>query len=243
MSIRLVTHCYAARLPQYAKHLWYQLSSLVLHKPDVPVAITICYSMHDATTTDTILKFEGRHGNGLSIRPMSMSGPELYRRSIGRNRAGLEATEDLIWFTDVDHVFGEGCLDNLWRIWQGLKQDEISMVYPKAIKIHQDHATGDATPFPASEDWRLLEINSSEFVDKRYRRAIGGVQIARGDLVRQYGYLNGHSKYQKPRLDGLPFGDFRDDIVFRGRCKTFGKIVGIDLANLYRIRHSETTYQ
>jgi hypothetical protein len=101
--------------------------------------------------------------------------------------------------------------------------------------IHKDHVTGDLV----LSGQRPLHIG--DFVPKHYTRAIGGVQIVRGEFAQKYGYLNSESKWQLP--NPKPFGDFKDDIAYRRMCGLFGKIRGVDLDGVLRIRHSTTTYQ
>ncbi len=40
-----------------------------------------------------------------------------------------------------------------------------------------------------------------------------------------------------------PFKDFRDDLAYRRECSEQGPIIGVDIPEVYRIRHSKTTYQ
>ena len=251
MTIRIVSHCYAAALPHYAEFLKYQLSSLALNPVPCPVAITVCYCPADEATWDVLRWFGENEGIGLDPLPLPL--PALGRRSIGRNTAALESTEDLIWFCDVDHVFGPGCLSALWETWRRLRLPEYDralfrdsdsppmMIFPRHIKIHKDHATGDAAALRARGKF-LVEIDPAEFIDKTYSRAIGGIQIADGEHVRKYGYLAG-TKWQEPRTDGRPFADFKDDLAFRRQVSAHGRIEGIELPSLYRLRHSTTTYQ
>ena len=238
MTIRIVSHCYAAALPHYAEFLKYQLSSLALNPVPCPVAITVCYCPADEATWDVLRWFGENEGIGLDPLPLPL--PALGRRSIGRNTAALESTEDLIWFCDVDHVFGPGCLASLWRQWQAM-DPKPAMVWPWHIKIHRDHATGDAATARAAGEM-LARIDPAEFVDKSYNRAIGGIQIVAGDFARKWGYLP-TGPYQEPRRDDRPFGDFRDDIAYRNFVKLHGEVRRIELPNLFRIRHSTKTHE
>lgn len=255
MSVLLVTHCYAKELPQYAAFLRYQLSSLVLYKPAVKTRIVVCYSPKDELTASVLRWFlVSTKPEDICLSVMGLTEDHLFRRSVGRNRAALASDEDLIWFTDVDHVFGEGCIDSLWNTWNGNGCDLLrirdsqgkqpTMVYPKEIQILQDHATGDRLVEQVlNEPERLWAVDPDEFVSKTYNRAIGGIQIVPGRLCREIGYLHGHQKWCSPRTDGKPFGDFHDDVVFRGVVSQRGEIVPIELPNLFRLRHTRTTYQ
>lgn len=238
MSIRVVTHCYAETLPQYASFLHYHLSSILLYPKRPHVSVSVCYTPSDTATWDVLDTFIEKYD--LPINLCAMDKPQLFRRSIGRNFEALNSYEELVWFCDVDHVFGPGCFDTLWDIWQSFAEKPI-MVWPREIQIHQTHEIGDRV-------WKepscgLAACDLSLFEPKRYTRAIGGVQIVNGKHCRQYGYLNGHKKFQAPRTDEVPFGDFRDDIVFRNQCRVHGKVISINLPALYRMRHSLVTYQ
>lgn len=246
MSIRIVTHCYAKKLPQYAKFLCFQLSSLICNRPKVPTTISVCYTTDDSKTCDVLDVFTRRLDIDLRLVPMSPAA--LFRRSIGRNHVALGATEELVWFCDVDHVFGEGCLDSLWEIWKQFEEPKPIMIYPKTIQIHKTHALGDAVCNELdleSINSQLAACDTSEesFEELKYNRPIGGVQIVQGAYCRQYGYLNHASKWQTQRSDGVAFGDFRDDVAFKNHVKAHGPITRIELAGLFRLRHSLTTYQ
>jgi hypothetical protein len=117
--------------------------------------------------------------------------------------------------------------------------DKASMIYPKTIKISENHAVGDMALRHVSHP-AVKGIDRGQFVEKRYRRAIGGVQIVQGDVAR-LGYLADSVRFQKPA--DLPFGDFRDDLAYRAECSKHGMIVGVDLPGVYRIRHGSTSYQ
>ena len=237
MKITVISHCWAGRFPHYGYALAYQLSSFLLHKPRTcEVVPTVCYNPDD-TLTVTCLKFFQEQGLGMRLIPLSM--PALGRRCIGRNLAALETDADLVWFTDADWVFGEGCLDALagWG-WP----TACSIAYPPYSLVSVDHATGDIATGRMADGFKVADIVPDEFVTKHYNRAIGPTQIVRGEYARQYGYLNDHPMARE-RDDGNYFGDFRDDIVFRNSCQARGKQMRVLLPNLSRLRHTETTYQ
>lgn len=241
--IDIVTHCYATQLPQYAVFLHYQLSSLVLHRPDVPVKISVCYSPEDDVRTVKVLAWFLTHTKpaDLCLRMVPLDREEMSRRAIGRNRAVDNCQADLVWFTDVDHVFGPGCLDTLWKDYQALSY-EPAMLYPPDVLIHKDHATGDALIEDVPLDG-LRDVDPNDFIPKHYTRAIGGVQIVSRKFIEQFGYLKHFRRWQRPTESGEPFADFRDDVIFRRQCRNHGGIQKIQLPNLYRLRHSRTTYQ
>jgi len=115
-----------------------------------------------------------------------------------------------------------------------------TMIYPETIRIHRDHKTGDAATNQVQKV-ELHHVNTADFILKHYDRAIGGVQIVRGEFARAHGYLGTDAKYQKAAKKIL--GDFRDDIAYRNFCRSKGKIVPVSLPGVYRIRHSQTSYQ
>jgi len=256
--IEIISHCYAAELPQYATFLAYQASSLVIHKPkNCDVCLSVCvwsekedsnnptipWSIADANVAEVMLWVKQtliRYGIDWSICHLTKR--EIGRRSIGRNHLALASEADIVWFADVDQVFRDGILDRLAAMeWP----EGATMLYPREIMIHQDWKTGDAlvrnVPIEALFAYGPFDIDPSGFVPKRYRKAIGGVQIVRGDFAREHGYLNGVEKWQQPT--DRPFGDFRDDVAYRRYCEQRGSIMGVDLVGMYRLRHTRTTYQ
>ena len=235
-TIEIVTHCYAAELPHYAAGLCYQLSSLVNHPPATCLVVpTVVWCKGDEATAKVIGHFAGSH----RLRHIRCDdAARVGRRAIGRNMAALSTWADLVWFADCDQCFGPGLLDRL----AGLEWPEgASMIYPREIMIHRDWVTGDAALAKLAGGPRLEDFDPAEFVPKRYGRAIGGVQIVRGDFAREHGYLRGDPAHQRPA--DRPFASFADDVAYRRHCEQFGPIVAVDLPGLFRIRHSRTTHQ
>lgn len=264
--VEIVSHCYAAKLPQYAAMLVCQASSLVLHKPRLcNVCLSVCiwhdlpigqedwnedffgtdWDKEDSNKSDQIVRkvlpwvkqVLTEHGASWAVCHLSKG--KIGRRSIGRDRLALISDADFVWFADVDQVFRDGVFDRLVSLeWP----NSAAMIYPREIMIHRNHATGDKlTEAINLDDPQLIDVDPSEFVPKRYRKAIGGVQIVRGDFARKHGYLHEDKKWTCPT--DKPFGDFRDDVAYRRFCSEHGSIVGVDLPGLYRIRHTRTTYQ
>jgi len=251
-SVEIVSHCYAAELPQYAAMLVYQVSSLVLHKPKhCQVCLSICVcgeDRHDSPWWEVVDPNVAKvfpwvektlAKNDIFWKVCYLEKGGIGRRSIGRDRVALTSDADFVWFADVDQVFRNGVLDRLVEMpWPS----GATMVYPREIKIHRDWITGDKrTSAVDLDDPRLVDVDLTEFVPKRYRKAIGGVQIVRGDFAREHGYLNNDKRWQHPSEQ--PFGDFRDDLAYRRFCEMHGPIVGVDLPGLFRLRHTRTTYQ
>lgn len=242
MKIEIVSHCYAAELPHYASALCYQLSSLLLNRPaHCEVSATVCCCHSDARTEEVLLWF--MQNTNLKMKTIVLSTPgELGRRSIGRNMAAKGSDANVVWFADCDMAFGAGCLDLLELTAKTtlLQPSSPTMIFPEWIWIHQDHATGDRETQKIDKP-RLVDLDQSLFVPKRYNRAIGGVQIVSGDFAREHGYLDGDASWQAPAAK--PFGDFRDDVAYRKFCDSKGGVKSVLIPGVYRIRHSTTTYQ
>lgn len=245
MSIHIVTHCYAGKLPQYAQFLRLHLSSLTLYRPQVETKITVCATPGDKDTVEVLAWFGGVYRMNLYVQWMQPE--ELFVRCIGRNKVALANESDLVWFADVDQVFHQGCLDTLWETWQGFAEPKPIMIWPRHIMIQEDHNLGDElVAWLTANPERLVAINPSQFVPHRYSRAIGGVQIVDGKIATGYGYLDGH-KFQQPKEK--PFASFRDDVIYRAHfCRELAEKLGrkhtqsIELPGLYRCRHTEKTY-
>ncbi|MCK9570131.1 hypothetical protein M0R72_14400 [Candidatus Pacearchaeota archaeon] len=234
-TIEVVSHCYARDLPHYAQFLAYQLSGYIINPPEqCRVLPTICYTVGDPDTVKVLDWFQ--HSCGLDIHRVELPPNRLWRRAIGRNIAAAQSTAHRVWFCDVDMVIHGECLDQLAAMaWPA----GATMIYPKQVMIHKDHATGDqAAQGPLTE---LKSIQVNDFTFKNYHRAIGGVQIVDGWFAREHGYIPSSRKYQNPAT--RPFPDFRDDIAYRGFCQSLGTITPVDLPGIYRLRHSTTTYQ
>ncbi len=236
MTTLIVTHAYAVRFPQYAAFLRYQLASLEAC-PGLTVAV--CHCAEDEAVSSVVRWFTRK--SRLAILQFLLPVEQLGRRAIGRNQAALSSKEDFVFFTDVDHVFDP---EVFAAIPNRFAQCGAVMIFPKQIMIHQDHAAGDAAAQSAVQSSEMRPaIDKSQFIPKHYGKAIGGVQIVRGEFARKYGYLADDPKWQAPRTDGKPFGDFRDDVVYRGFCLQYGEIKGVDLPGIWRLRHSTTSYQ
>ena len=235
MIFEVVSHCFAKKLPHYAKALHYQLESIAnCRMTGVDVRAVICLDPDDKRTMEVLAQYvRDRRGEGL-LRVVSLRMREFSRRCIGRNQAALATKADVVWFSDVDQMYSVDAFYDLAETdWQGA-----AMVYPGQIMISKDHVTGDS----------FLRGDApgvpGDFVVKKYNRAIGGVQIVKGDFARQFGYLNG-TEWMKfvpvENNDVLP--SFRDDIAYRRFCHEHGGIRKIELRGVYRIRHSTTSYQ
>jgi hypothetical protein len=245
--IQIVTHVYAGNLPQYAvflrAHLTSVLDTLLDTKNPVDAEVTICFTPEDTLVTNVLKDFKPFFGYGLQT--INYPKTHLFRRAIGRNMAALTSNADLIWFADVDHVFGPGCLHALHNTHTDMQAilPPTVMRWPSTIQIHRDHLIGDAWWQANAKSTGKLQIDTADFETKQYAKAIGGVQICDGNYCREHGYLKGFDKWLKPVPGDKPFPNFRDDVKFRKKCESDGPTSAIELPNLFRLRHSETSYQ
>lgn len=231
MSFRIVTHCYARELPQYAVFLDYQLRAIDSVQ-GFPIVVSVCCTGNDRPTWEVLNNYVKLQCKSFILDIICLPERELWRRSIGRNKAALNNSEDFVWFTDVDYL----PIAEFFRDVPELFGDA-SMIYPQQIYIHREHAIGDRLVMGGRIEWK------KDFEIKTFNRAIGGVQIVRGELAREIGYLKNHEKWQTPVDE--PFKNFRDDLVFRKECKARGEIRGVhfDPISLYRLRHTQVTYK
>jgi len=231
MRVEIVSHCYSVRMREYAHYLNYQLSSLVLHKPQCEISTCVCIDSTDAYTLKFIDWF--KENTDLNIRVLSLSTDQMSWRAIGRNEAALSTKADIVWFSDCDQVYRDGVLDKLSeREWPENK----TLIYPHRVMINTNYEYGDRSVENIKEPC-LVDIDTKEFKMRGYRKPIGGVQIVKGDHAREHGYLKDNEKYMVPF--GKPFDKHcRDDTIYR---KQTGDefIQAIRLPGVYRMRHTE----
>lgn len=228
-SIEIVTHCYAGHLPQYATLLKLQLASLFVYQPHVRMRITVCFAPGDKLTEQVLQCHNPKIDVEQLLLPLEPA--LLFRRAIGRNIRAKLTDADVIWFTDCDYFFGEGCIDSV------AAQVPVTgkLFCPRGYWIHRDHATGDAAIERATHG-RLAVIDPAEFEFRDKTPAIGGLQIVGGDTARRVGYCDG-TDWVKPVDPAKGFRSCKCDVAFRrlnGFSATF-----IDVPNLYRVRHSD----
>jgi hypothetical protein len=235
--IYVVSHVWAEKNKQFADALIYQMSSLFLYPPSCGVTLVVVATEDDESVTSAIRCFQ----DAIKIEQYFLPLELLGRRSIGRNDVAHlfpNDRNDIVWFADVDYFFGEGCLEALSKYeWE----ENTVAVFPKSVLISKTHGLGDEclAKFHVNGPMvpRVMNVDSTDFVPKKYFRAIGGAQIVPGDIARKYGYLNDQAKWQKPTT--TPFADTREDVFFRRELSTHGMIRSIDLPNCFRIRHRE----
>lgn len=230
MHLEIVSHCW-----NYASLLNYQLSSLVLYAPsNVKITMTVFYSESDLMTERVLNYFGDFDPPNVNWNWQNLEVPNLMRRAIGRNMAAMESSADWIWFADADMCFRESCLDSLAEILTGeALSEDTSLVYPKHIHISRSHSAGDDAIEAVRGTPQVADIATADYVPKRYRRAIGGVQIVRGDVARAHGYCSNIRRYMRPAHE---WQATREDVAFRRQLGTRG--VAISVPNITRIRHS-----
>ncbi|MFA5766369.1 MAG: hypothetical protein WC919_00410 [Candidatus Paceibacterota bacterium] len=218
--IEIVTHCFGER---FATILNYHLSSIVLNESQ-PVTVTVIFATNDKLTTKVLSHF------GVVDRPwimwnfIHMPIQSVYQRPIGRNLAAKSSKADVIWFTDADYVFGDGCLNSIWVPQDdGIYHPEHEYRTTRKVKVQMIDA------LLKKSDIGVVPIDPSQFVITDIRRAVGGVQIVSGDTARKIGYLPDNKDWQKPleqynRDDGSAF--------WRNLFSKFGTMV---IPNVFRI--------
>jgi len=247
MRVDFVTHCYAKQFPHFAAALYLQLSTICNQvSTKHQASITVFYCEEDRHTCNVLNLFsDSKRTKSATLACVPMRVENLGRRSIGRNFAAENTSADYVWFTDVDYWFDANVVDDLCTMqWP---KDAV-MVFPQNINISKTHELGDkllkyyagvyegttgSVPYTPN-----LQVR--DYCDKTYYKAIGGVQIVKGSFATENGYVRG-GKWQIPSTK--PFGDFKDDIAYRNACRLLGKIVPVELKGVYRIRHTETSYQ
>jgi hypothetical protein len=237
-TIDIVTHVYCPPgLSCYAKHLLWQYASLRRYSPpEVCVRLKVCASFHDKTTMAIlarVLDDDSRRATPeFAVVPVLLDQERLFRRAIGRNIATNATLADVVWYTDADYLFGDGCLDAVARL---VRPDQCAM--PARVKISTDHETGQRmVDDPPLDDDGWPVIDDTRFSERRERVAIGGLQIVGGDVVRERGYLREDREWQQPVDASLGFRSCKCDVAFR---RYVGQpFVRLDIPNVYRIRHT-----
>ncbi len=225
MQLEIVSHCW-----NYSRLLTYQLSSLVLYAPrKLSVTMTVFYNQADERTVSVLDYFAAIDVPGVHLRRWHQEQPQLFRRAIGRNLAALSSTADWVWFTDCDQVFHRGLLDALAEQLPDCRQPLAFPRYASCTELvkEDDPILRRVDPGPA-----VVDIEPDRFVPRRHDRAIGAMQIARGDVMRRAGYCKDIPRYKRPARQ---FGRTREDRTFRALLGTPGE--PLDVEGLYRIEH------
>lgn len=225
LKLEIVSHCW-----NYAHLLTYQLSSLVLYPPrQVSVRMTVFHSPEDRRTCDVLEHFARENVPNVTWNWWPLERPQLFRRAIGRNMAALATEADWIWFTDCDQVFHRGCLDELAA---ALSRQQANLVFPRQVACTTSLGADDPIFRAVAGPPQILDIDCSRFEPVIHTKAVGALQIVRGDVARQIGYCNGIALYHEPLTH---WQKTYEDRTFRWLIGSDG--VPVDVDGLYRISH------
>ncbi|MDX1587462.1 MAG: hypothetical protein R3296_00865 [Oleiphilaceae bacterium] len=225
LSLEVVSHCW-----NYSHFLAYQLSSLVLFPPTrLSVTMTVFYCEEDPGTVRLLEHFGTLAVPGVTWNWRPLPRQQLFRRSIGRNRAALETQADWVWFTDCDLMFREGCLDTLSDLLQGRTE---ALVYPREERTTDLLAEDNPMLRAGASDPAVLDIDTRSFSTRTPSKATGPLQIAHGDVCRAVGYCRAIAVYQKPVES---FAKCQEDRAFRWLLGSAGE--PLPIPGVYRIRH------
>ena len=248
-SIEIVTHVYCPPgVPWYAEHLKWQFASLIHNPPkSCKVCWTVCFNWDDQVTVRRLAKcvekLSEMKSKWLMHKPIEMSLGSLFRRSIGRDQACQRTRCDVVWFTDADYLFGEGCLDAVAEHCDKSSMLHMPQKYWISYQNDSDKASKSVRPHheqgQEAIDRELLndfpKIRQSEFAEKTQRIAIGGMQIIGSSFARSTGYLRGIGQWQTPVDPSLGFRSCKCDAFWRRVNRLHAK--RIPIPNLYRLRH------
>lgn len=227
--IEIVTHVWCPPgQDTYAELLRWQHSSLILNPPPVPVVYSICYCPDDLITTRVLSGLDKAQNLELNLVPGKPK--QLFRRAILRNQRALATEADIVWFTDVDYLFGEGCLEDV----VAQADRDSGLLTPEFVLICKSHAIGQDL-IESSKEVQYPIPPPGLFKLKGFRVAVGGAQIVGANQLKKVGYLN-HTRWVRP-VDPKPgFRACRCDREFR---KKIGGGIGkkIPIRNVYRMRH------
>ena len=226
LEIEIVSHCW-----QYAHLLCYQLSSLVNFPPTrARVRMSVFHAREDERTRAMLDYFGGIAAPGVTWNWQALPPPELFRRSIGRNRVARATQADWVWFSDCDIVFHRGCIDGLADQLQG-RQD--LMTYPKQERITPMLAETDPVLAAERDRPRVADIDTSQFeLATNPPKAKGAYQVVHGDVARLCGYCEQIPLYQRP---APRWAKTYEDAAYRWLLDTDG--AGLDVPGVHRIRH------
>ena len=218
----------------------YQASSLVLNPPvncEVKYTLFYCPEEDENTKKRVELIQSWDWPDNITFAPVSMDKNSLCRRVIGRNVAAVTTEADLVWFIDCDMTMEQGAIDMLSdRVWSCPNK---ILFYPRRVRVPTQQA-GDKIIFKATEVVKPIALDHSGFNRHTYHRAIGGVQIVRGDVCRAVGYLP-FPKWQRV----LPDAEWRrtfEDRAYRGwldKIYNSGKGHALKVDGICRIRHTQ----
>lgn len=229
--IEIVTHCWCPPgVPWYAEHLRWQYASLWRNARDSEVVWTVCWNGGDRATREALHRCHTNACSGLLINEIELDLPLLFRRAIGRDRAAQRTRADVVWFTDADYLFHDGCVAAVER----LCGPQTWLAMPSHISISRTHELGQRRVEEAMDE-PLPELDPADFEPRKQRVCIGGVQIVGGDTAREVGYLRG-TPWQNPVDPAMGFRSCRCDVAFRRSMG--GKAERLAIPGVYRLRHT-----
>ena len=226
LTIEVVSHCW-----RYAHLLAYQLSSLVNFPPTrARVRMTVFHAVEDSRVCDLLAYFGAIEVPGVTWNWQGLPPGELFRRSIGRNRAARGTPADWVWFADCDILFHRGCMDTLADQLQGRRDP---LTYPKEERVTAMLGESDPLLLAERDRPKVVDIDPAQFkLLPNPPRAKGAYQIVHGDVARQGGYCGQLSVFQRP---ARRWAKTYEDSAFRWLLGFDG--VGLDVPGVYRIRH------
>lgn len=226
LTIEVVSHCW-----QYAHLLAYQLSSLVNFPPArARVRMTVFHAVDDARVRDLLAFFGAIEVPGVTWNWQALAPGELFRRSIGRNRAARGTPADWVWFADCDILFHRDCMDTLADRLQG-RLDPLT--YPKEERVTAMLEESDPLLMAERDRPRVVDIDPGQFkLLTNPPKAKGAYQIVHGDVARQCGYCEQLPVFQRP---APRWAKTYEDAAFRWLLGFDG--IGLDVPGVYRIRH------
>lgn len=232
-SIEIVTHCWSGPdVPVYHRLLDYQLQSLseaARLVPELNITGTVFITFGDWRAIEVMNHHFGLDKSAnFDLWLLYLPESELFRRAIGRNRAAKATKSNVVWFTDCDYFFDARALQQAHDLCLASKKN---IVHPKDVYTNT-HADGD---WAVEERRTLAEVRNRKgaFSSRRMNRAIGGIQIVKGDYCREHGYLDGTDWVEPVESDH--FLSCKGDVAFR---KAAGGSEGVDISMVHRIRHS-----
>lgn len=223
LTLEIVSHCW-----DYSHLLAYYLSSFVNYPPTkIEVTVTVFYSKEDKDTQATLNFFGKMNIQNISWNWQPLPKEQLFRRSIGRNKAALATKANWIWFVDCDLIFHKNCLDMLAKALQG--HNDV-LLFPAEESITP--LLVKSNPLLAIREPQVIDIDTTLFSKQAINRAVGAFQITHGDVARACGYCRNIRVYQTPANH---WSKTYEDRTYRWLLRTQGE--SIDVPGIYRIRH------
>jgi hypothetical protein len=194
--------------------------------------VSHCWSQEDRGTVTAVKLFEDA---GLNVRLWILPESHVKSRAIGRNMAAKTTEADVIWFTDCDVLFRGGAVDSLCATdnWTGGER----LLSPTYVYNTKSREIGDEY-IDRVESLCSYDVQPIDFTKSKISRASGAYQIVSGDMARKYGYVPAVESHQEPFLEAT-FKRNLSDVTYRRHLSREGVAWGgIEVPNVYRIRHS-----